>query len=277
MDIECPVVITYYGGKFTMSRQLVGKLPPHRRYFEPFFGGGSMFFRKNKAEWNVLNDIDNDLVNLYLCVSQRFNELCDYIRWIPRSRQLFEEAQLLIKTPVIDNPNPKRAAMYFFAVRNSFNNIPTGSFSKDTKWNVDIIKELEQSRRKLDNCTVENLHFADLVKRYEPRKGDFFYFDPPYVVTDKRTKKNYYRNVFDNDSHELLKEMCDFIHENEAQFMISYDNKEEIMKLYNGYNVNFIRTKYVGTKPEDRGKIRIELLITNYTIEEQEELFDWRD
>ena len=56
MDINCPVVIPYYGGKFTMSRQLVAMVPPHRRYFEPFFGGGSMFFRKKKAEWNVLNE-----------------------------------------------------------------------------------------------------------------------------------------------------------------------------------------------------------------------------
>ena len=89
MDIDCPVVIPYYGGKYTMSRQLVGKIPPHRRYFEPFFGGGSMFFRKKKAEWNVLNDIDNDLVNLYLCVISRFSELCEYVEWIPRSRQIF--------------------------------------------------------------------------------------------------------------------------------------------------------------------------------------------
>ena len=133
MDLDCPVVIPYYGGKFTMSRQLVSMLPSHRRYFEPFFGGGSMFFRKKKAEWNVLNDIDNDLVNLYMCVIERFNEFCEYVQWLPRSRQIFEESKLLIKTPVIDNPNPKRAALYFFSLRNSFNNVVNGSFSKDTK------------------------------------------------------------------------------------------------------------------------------------------------
>jgi DNA adenine methylase len=273
MDLNCPVVIPYYGGKFTMSRQLVGMLPPHRRYFEPFFGGGSMFFRKKRAEWNILNDIDNDLVNLYMCVISRFSELCEYIRWFPRSRQIFEEAQLLIKTPVTDNPNPKRAAMYFFAVRNGFNNIPNGSFSKDTKWDVNIIEELKLSKKKLDNCTIENMHFGDLVKRYEPRQGDFFYFDPPYVVTDKKTKKNYYRNVFDDKLHDELKQICDFIDENDAEFMVSYDNKEEISELYKNYNLNHIKTKYVGTKPEDRGKVRVELLITNFQIKEQGELF----
>ena len=273
MDFDCPVVIPYYGGKFTMSRQLVSMLPPHRRYFEPFFGGGSMFFRKKRAEWNILNDIDNDLVNLYMCVITRFSELCEYIRWFPRSRQIFEEAQLLIKTPVTDNPNPKRAAMYFFAVRNGFNNIPNGSFSKDTKWDINIIEELKLSKKKLDNCTIENMHFGTLVKRYDPRQGDFFYFDPPYVVTDKKTKKNYYRNVFDDKLHDELKQICDFIDENDAEFMLSYDNREEISKLYKNYHLNHIKTKYVGTKPEDRGKVRIELLITNFQIKEQGELF----
>ena len=117
------------------------------------------------------------------------------------------------------------------------------------------------------------MHFGDLVKRYEPRKGDFFYFDPPYVVTDKKTKKNYYRNVFDDKLHDELKEICDFIDENDAKFMVSYDNKEEISNLYKDYNLNHIKTKYVGTKAEDRGKVRIELLITNFKTQEQGVLF----
>ena len=75
MDISCPVVMPYYGGKFTMSKRLVTMLPPHRRYFEVFAGGASMFFRKAKAEWNVLNDVDNDIVNLYICILNRYKEL----------------------------------------------------------------------------------------------------------------------------------------------------------------------------------------------------------
>ena len=51
------------------------------------------------------------------------------------------------------------------------------------------------------------------------------------------------------------------------------DNKEEISNLYKDYNLNHIKTKYVGTKAEDRGKVRVELLITNFQIKEQGELF----
>ena len=273
MDHNCPVVIPYYGGKYMMSKQLINMLPRHIRYFEPFFGGGSMFFRKKKAEWNVLNDIDNDLINLYICVQIEFNELTRYILSFLRSRTIYEDAVEEIKRPVVDNPNPKRAAIYFFVVRNAFNNVVPNTFSKDTKWDIGIIDELKVSRAKLDNVTIENMHFGDLVKRYQPRPDDFFYFDPPYVVTDK---KSYYRNVFTNELHQELKEICDLIDISGSKFMISYDNVENIRKLYKDYNLNYINTKYVGTIPEKRGDVKTELVITNYKPQEQKELFSER-
>ena len=57
---DCPVVFPYYGGKFRLSMQLVKMLAPHDRYFEVFAGGLSMFFRKPKADFNVVNDIDTE-------------------------------------------------------------------------------------------------------------------------------------------------------------------------------------------------------------------------
>jgi DNA adenine methylase len=112
---NCPVVIPYYGGKFTMSKQLLQYIPEHLRYFEPFFGGGSMFFRKNKVRWNILNDIDNDLVNLYICILDKFDELSEKIFWYPRSRKLHDDFREDIKaTQEINIPDPTRAAKYFF-------------------------------------------------------------------------------------------------------------------------------------------------------------------
>ena len=71
---DCPVVIPYYGGKFELSRQLVPRLPIHSRYVEMFAGGLSMFFRKARADWTVVNDKDNNLVNLYMSIAEKFDE-----------------------------------------------------------------------------------------------------------------------------------------------------------------------------------------------------------
>ena len=49
-----------------------------------------MLFRKKRVEKNIVNDFDNDIVNLYVSVSEKFDEFINHIYWIPRSRKLFE-------------------------------------------------------------------------------------------------------------------------------------------------------------------------------------------
>ena len=271
MDPRCPVVMPYYGGKYTMSKRLVTMIPPHRRYFEVFAGGASMFFRKHKSEWNVLNDIDNDIVNLYISILKRFEEFKKYVYWYPRSRKLFIDFKHRIEDVDIDIPDPERAAQYFFVIRNAFNNMINNPFSKDCLWDTKLIKELKVSKAKLNGTTIENLDFREFISRYEPRRGDFFYMDPPYVVADK---KKYYRNNFDDDMHRELKKACDLIHTSDGRFMISYDDVPIIRELYSDeYIINTIETKYIGANPEKREDIRTELVITNYKIKGQEELF----
>ena len=85
---RCPVVIPYYGGKWELSKQLVPMMPPHERYIEMFAGGLSMYFRKQKVASNIVNDLDNDIVNLYISVLERFNEFSRYVYLLPRSRKL---------------------------------------------------------------------------------------------------------------------------------------------------------------------------------------------
>ena len=79
---DCPIVLPYYGGKYEMSKKLIPLISPHERYFEVFAGGLSMFFRKTKAKWNVLNDKDNDIVNLYMCVLLKKEELVNIIIYL---------------------------------------------------------------------------------------------------------------------------------------------------------------------------------------------------
>ena len=271
VDVNCPVVMPYYGGKFTMSKRLIEMIPPHSRYIEVFAGGASMFFRKEKVEWNVLNDLDNDIVNLYICVVKEFEELKRHIYWYPKSRTLFDEFSENIKEGKIDIPNPERAAQYFFIVNNSFNSMLGSSFSKDSKknYNINVEEELRLSRNKLNNVTIENFDFRDLITRYSPRKEDFWYLDPPYVVA----KKGYYRNVFDEQSHIDLKESVDSIDKGGAHFMVSYDDEPEIRELYKDYDIKTIDTKYSGTTPEKRKEIKTELVIVNYEPKEQVQLF----
>jgi len=265
---DCPSVIPYYGGKYEMSKRLIKMLPPHRRYFEPFFGGGSLYFRKPKSEWNVLNDIDSDLVNLYICVANEFDKFSKHVYWYVRSRELYETFVKEIKNNnEFAIPDPERASKYFFIVRNAFNNVAYGSFSKDCYWKTKMIDELKMSREKLNEATIENMDYRKLIDRYEVREGDFFYFDPPYVIAD--TKK-YYRNNFTNEMHIEMSEYMDKINSRGGTFMISYDDIPYLRSIYSEYNLNTIDTLYLGSNVEKRSEVKTELLITNYEIQQSQ-------
>ena len=262
---NCPTVIPYFGGKVEISKQLVPLMPPHVRYFEPFAGGLSTFFRKRKADVNILNDLDRDIINLYLCLSLSFDEFIDKTFWLPKSRSLFNKVKEELRNTNFEIPNIERAVYYYYMIHNSFNKVAFGTFSKDvTNWKTEVTQTLTMSRKKLDNCTLENLDIFTLFEKYTVEKGDFVYLDPPYIVADKR--KDYYRHVFDRQKHEQLRNLVDDIDDKGGKFMISYDNKPIIYDLYEDrYLINIINTKYCGaTLRED--KSATETVITNYDI-----------
>ena len=269
---DCPIVIPYYGGKYMLSKQFVPLIPPHHRYFEVFSGGLSMFFRKEKAEWNILNDKDNNIVNLYNCIMYDLDKLVYYLDWLPKSRELFDGFRTEIKEKQhIEIPDPLRAAKYFYCIRHSFNKLIHTPMSMVKDWNKNWMKEFEYSRKKIGGSTIENLDFGDLIDRYKPKENDFWYLDPPYfIATDKG---DYYQHNFNAEDHIRLKEKVDKIHNNGGKFMVSYDHREEVFDLYKEYDVRTITLKYQGATDENRSKERKEYLIINYEPSDQIGLF----
>ena len=269
---DCPIVIPYYGGKYELSKVLVPLIHPHKRYIEMFAGGVSMFFRKPKVEWNVVNDKDNNIVNLYTCVMHKLNELVEYLNWLPKSRKLFLDFRVEIKEKgEIEIPDPLQAAKYFYCIRHSFNKLIHTPFSKNKDMNKDWETELRYSRAHIGGTTIENLDFAELVAKYPPDKGDFWYLDPPYfIATDKG---DYYMNNFTSEDHLRFKEAVDIIDRGGAKFMISYDYRDEVKELYSNYDIHTINLKYSGVTKEARLIQRREHLVLNYQPESQVEIF----
>lgn len=256
-----------------MSKILVPLIPPHQRYIEMFAGGLSMFFRKKRVKWNVVNDIDNNIVNLYMCVIHKYDELIKNLFWLPKSRKLFLDFREEIKEKgEIKIPDPYIAAKYLYCIRNSFNKLIHTPFSKNSDMKRDWEFELKYSREQLGQATVENLDFAELVEKYTPREDDFWYLDPPYFVATE--KGDYYMNNFNSGDHLRFKEAVDKIHEGGAKFMISYDYREEVRELYSDYNIEIINWKYAGCTGEARKEPRREYVVMNYTPEQQTHLFN---
>ena len=59
--------ISYYGGKQTMLPHILPLIPEHQIYVEPFFGGGAVFWAKQPAKAEIINDFNANVVNFTKC------------------------------------------------------------------------------------------------------------------------------------------------------------------------------------------------------------------
>jgi DNA adenine methylase len=279
--LECPVLLKWVGGKYYMSKDLIPMFPEHATYIEPFFGGGSVFFRKNKALYNVVNDINRDLINLYLCVANKdtLEKFRDYSKWLLSSRTLYDLADKVYLDKEMElekvGKDYERAALYMFYMRSAFNGTHGAGFAVRKQyaqpWNHRILQVLDASHSKLDGAVIECMDFFKFVDKYEDVPNSFWYLDPPYVVAD--TKK-YYEFNFNKQLHDDMLDCMVRLDKAGAKFMISYDAIDWLIEIYEekGFICDFIECVYYSTgKKNQKVKEVKELIITNYKIKRSEE------
>ena len=108
--------ITYYGGKQNMLKHILPIIPPHTAYIEPFFGGGAVFFAKEKSKIEVINDLNSSAICFYEQAKTNFPKLQQLVRATPHSRAVYRKAMV-----VYDNPsmfNKLRRAWAFWVLTN---------------------------------------------------------------------------------------------------------------------------------------------------------------
>jgi len=258
--------MSWIGGKKALRELIVNLFPIYyERYIEVFGGGGWVMFHKNPSnDFEVYNDFNGLLVNLYRCVREKPKELIDALKYVLNSRQDFDYIKNTLK---IDSTasDIQKAAWFYQLIRYSYASGLTsfGSQPHDMHTNFALI---EQAHRRLAKVIIENKDFEKLISQYD-RPVSFFYCDPPYFETE-----GYYKNVgeegFTEKDHIRLR---DALFKIEGKFLLSYNDCEFIRNLYNAPNVqieaftriNNIKQRY------DNGAQFPEILIANYDLYER--------
>lgn len=258
--------MSWIGGKKALRELIVNLFPIYyERYIEVFGGGGWVMFHKNPSnDFEVYNDFNGLLVNLYRCVREKPKELIDALKYVLNSRQDFDYIKNTLK---IDSTasDIQKAAWFYQLIRYSYASGLTsfGSQPHDMHTNFALI---EHAHRRLAKVVVENKDFEKLINQYD-RPVSFFYCDPPYFETE-----GYYKNVgeegFTEKDHIRLR---DALFKIEGKFLLSYNDCEFIRNLYNAPNVqieaftriNNIKQRY------DNGAQFPEILIANYDLYER--------
>jgi DNA adenine methylase len=259
--------MSWIGGKKSLRELIVSLFPLYyERYIEVFGGGGWVLFHKPPGnDFEVYNDFNGLLTNLYRCVREKPNELIDALYFVLNSREDFD---IVKKSLARDSPTSDviRASYFYQLIRYSYASGLTsfGSQPHDMWSNFPLI---EQAHRRLSKVVVENKDFEKLIRQYD-RPVSFFYADPPYFETEK-----YYKNVgedgFKKEDHIRLRDTLMGI---EGKFLLSYNDCSFIRELYDAPNIqiesytriNNIKQRY------DNGAQFPEILVANYDMHERE-------
>ena len=221
------------GGKSRLAAQIVKMIPKHETYVEPFAGAGAVFFKKDPAELEVLNDKDRIIYHLYKdmrTVGERVKAM-DF----RCSRSKFNIAKKGKATTPF-----KRLHQNLIVTKHSFGGHAQGFMGRNAcAAGKGAGRNLKASawryKERLKHVVIRNQDWKKVAKKYDG-PHTFFYFDPPYM-TQKGTWG--YAAMQPEPIAKFLKSL-------KGKWILSYENTPRMKKLFSGkkYTVKTVRLTY---------------------------------
>lgn len=268
-------VVKWVGGK----RQIIKKITPYipqtfLTYYEPFLGGGAVLFalQPKKA---VVNDINSELMNLYVVIKDNVEDLivdlkkhkneAGYfykIRELDRQKDMYQNLTPIQKASRIIYLNKTCYNGLFRVNKTGEFNTPFGHYKKPNIVNEVTLRAVSDY---FNRAEIEFLcdDFAKSLQNVQ--KDDFVYLDPPYdPLSDTSNFTGYSRGGFGQIEQIRLKELCDQLNEKKVKFLLSNSSTDFIKELYQDYRIEVVQaSRLINSRADKRGEIS-ELLIMNY-------------
>lgn len=292
--------LKWAGGKTQLINDIEKALPKnitHSKftYVEPFVGSGAVLFWMLKnfpnIEKAVINDINEDLINVYRVIAAQPRELIEILATfqhefheltekLEEQKVYYYEKRELYNTRSTDKIT--QAALFIFLNRTCFNglyrvnrsngfNVPMGRYKNPTicdKENILAVSKVLQKVEILSGDYEATLNHAS--------DNTFFYFDPPYKpLSDTSSFNSYAKDEFNDEEQIRLRNFCVKLDNLGHKWMLSNSdvrgkNKKDNFfdDIYADFLIKRVDAKRsINANPEKRGKLK-ELLIQNYNYEQ---------
>lgn len=205
-------VLRWHGGKWKLAPWIISHFPPHKIYFEPFGGAGSVLLRKPSALVEVYNDLDGRLVNFFQVLrdAKMRAALIKALRNTP-----FAEAEYFAALdgfPADPIEDARR-----LAVRQAFAH-GTDTARRVSGFRIEVFSDfkrgphewrrysraLVKSAARLRTVCISNRDWKALVRR--ANADTLTYLDPPYLPETRRDGSRAYVHELTTDEHADLLE-----------------------------------------------------------------------
>jgi len=264
--------IKWAGGKRGIIQELISRLPKEfKNYFEPFVGGGALFFEINhKAENTFLSDSNVDLITTYNVIKDDPVKLITLLK--KHAKNHSEKYYYKIRSKYALQNSIEIAARFIYLNKTCFNGLyrvnKKGEFNaaigKCANPSNAIIQEdnLLACSLKLKDVTIQSQQFDQIMAK----KGDFIYFDPPYYPVKPDSFTAYSKSKFTEQDQIRLANFCKQLHERKIYWMVSNSDTGFIHELFNdeAFHINIINAPRSLSRDSSKRGIIQELIITNY-------------
>ena len=263
--------LKWAGGKGRLIEQYLPHFPRQfNTYYEPFLGGGAIFFHLfPKLKSAVLSDLNPELVNVYRCVRDHVEAVLKHLKAHQQhhSKEYFYQVRENLTTDAVE-----RAARLIYLNKTCYNglyrenskgkfNVPIGRYKNPKIYNPDLLRSVCAA---LQIARIEVKSFeaiADLPNDYQ----DFVYFDPPYYpISPTSNFTAYNRYAFGAEDQIRLQETFAKLAKRGIPVMLSNSDCAFIRTLYQDFPTHTIQAaRNINSNAKRRGKIT-EVLVTSY-------------
>lgn len=237
--------LRYPGGKSFLAEMTTSLIRDNRlrrsHYVEPYAGGASLalhlLFNRQVSDIH-LNDIDPGIWSFWHSVLEETEAFIAQIHETQVSVPEWRRQKDIYRTQDVRDPLRLGFATFFLNRTNRSGIIgsggviggldQTGNYKIDCRFNreelIDRIRKISRFRRSIHLTRMDALNF---IRETDRSLADdaFYMIDPPYFAQGS----SLYTNFYDSSDHETLsKEIANLT----KRWMITYDNCEEISKLY---------------------------------------------
>ena len=263
--------LKWAGGKSKLIEQYIPYFPQSfTNYYEPFLGGGAVFFYfcSIRPDANkFISDINPELINTYSCIKNNVEPLISLLKThqLQHDRDYYYNMRLHWEGSEIE-----RAARFIYLNKTCFNglyrenskgqfNVPMGKYKNPTICNADLLHSVSVA---LQSATVSLKPYDEINPKNEQ---DFVYFDPPYYPLSSTSNfTTYSRHAFKEAEQIKLRDKFDQLASQGVKVMLSNSDCTFVRELYADFNIyEILASRAINSQAEKRGKIT-ELLITSY-------------